>query len=65
MTAGEIKERLKKKKLTQKALADRFGVNHTTIHFLVHGKMKSRRLEIRLARAIGVKVETLREGWAA
>lgn len=60
MTAEEIKSRLHKKKLNQLKLAKRFRVSPTAIHFLIHGQLKSRDLQKKLARALGVKLDELR-----
>lgn len=66
MTPNEIKGHMEAKKLTQEKLADRFGVSQTAIHFLIHGRLNSRKLQRRLARALGVKLSQLRgEGKAA
>ena len=59
MTAAEIKRKLKAKGITQTDLEKRFSVSDTAISFLVNRKMKSRRLEKRLARILGVTVEEL------
>ena len=60
MTPQEIKSRLKKKKITQAALERRFKVSDTAISFLVNRKLTSERLEKRLARILGVTLESLR-----
>lgn len=60
MTSEQIKARLKEKKLTQAKLAERFGVGETAITFLIRGTLKSKNLEKRLARALGVPVDEIR-----
>lgn len=60
MTPEEIKQRMKKKGLTQEALANRFDVSIPTIHYLIHKKMTSERLQKKFARALGVKLADLR-----
>jgi lambda repressor-like predicted transcriptional regulator len=62
MTPQEIKARLASKNLTAYKLARRWRVSDTTLHFLIHGKMRSRDLERRLARVLGVKLKDLRNG---
>lgn len=66
MNEEEIKSLMKEKGLTVGQLAERFGKSHTTIHFLIKRQLKSKELERRLARALGVKIAQLRgEGRAA
>lgn len=60
MTSEEIKAKMKERKLTQAELARRFDTSEASIHHLVNRKMRSDRLEKRLARALGVKLEQLR-----
>ena len=60
MTPSEIKSRLKAKRFKQKDLVKRFNASPTAISFLINGKLKSPRLEKRLARALGVTIEELR-----
>lgn len=62
MTPQQIKSRLREMHLSQEDLARRFGKSRTTIHFLIAGRLKSERLEKRLARTLGVTVEELRNG---
>jgi lambda repressor-like predicted transcriptional regulator len=61
MTPEEIKQRVTKLGFTNRALAKRFRVSHTTIHFLLNKSLTSQRLEKRLARLLGVTVEELRD----
>lgn len=56
MNEQQIKDLMKKKRLTVGKLAKRFDVSHTTIHFLIRRRMRSRPLEKRMARALGVKL---------
>ena len=66
MTPREIKSRMKEKGLSQRDLAERFNKSQTAIHFFINGQLKSKDLERRFARALGVKVEQIRgEGKAA
>lgn len=60
MTEERIKSLMKEKGLTVGRLAKRFRKSHTTIHFLIKRQLKSKRLEERLAVALGVPVEELR-----
>jgi hypothetical protein len=62
MTPEEIKYRLACKKTSQTSLAKRWRVSGVTVHYLIHRKLRSRDLERRLARVLGVKVSTLRNG---
>lgn len=61
MTSQEIKARLKQKRVSQAALARKWGKSPTTIHFLVERRLKSEALEKKLARVLGVTVESLKE----
>ncbi len=60
MTPEEIKTRLKEKKLRQSDLCERFNTSPATIHYLIHGKLRSDKLEKRLARVLGVTLAELR-----
>lgn len=60
MTPDQIKTRMKEKGLTQSALAERFGCSIPTVHYLIHNDLTSRQLQLKLARALGVKLEELR-----
>lgn len=62
MTTEEIKARLKEKGLSERALAKRFKTSPSTVHFLIHRQLTSKRLEKRLARIIGISLEELRNG---
>lgn len=59
MTPAEIKSRMIERKLSQPKLAKRFGVSQPTIHYLIHGEMESRKLRVKLARALGVKLSEI------
>jgi hypothetical protein len=66
MTSREIKRKLKEKGLSQTDLVKLFNSHHTTVHFLVNKKLRSQRLEKKLAKVLGVTFEELRgEGNAA
>jgi len=60
MTASEIKRALRQTGLTQADLAREWRVAPNTVHYLIARKMKSARLERRLAMALGVSVDKLR-----
>lgn len=64
MTANEIKRALRRGDITQAELARSWGVAPVTVHYLIARKLKSARLEKRLADVLGVSVETLRAGRA-
>lgn len=61
MTSQEIKARLKQKRVTQAALARKWGKSPATIHFLIERKLTSEALERKLARLLGVSIESLKE----
>lgn len=60
MNEEEIKSIMDKKGLTVGGLAERFEKSHTTIHFLIKRQLKSKDLDRRLARALGVTLKQLR-----
>jgi len=60
MTPQEIKDALKAKGYSQNALARKWDKPACTISALVNQKFKSRRMEKRLARLLGVTLEVLR-----
>ena len=60
MTARQIKARLAEKNIRQIDLAEKWGVRACTVAQLVNRKMKSARLEKRLAAVLGVTREELR-----
>ena len=60
MSPQEIKTRLAERKITQTEIARRCGVSFNTVHLVIHGKGTSARVEKRLARALGIKLEELR-----
>lgn len=60
MTARQIKAQLAEKKIRQRDLAKKWRLPSCTISQLVNRKMKSARLEKRLALVIGVTPEELR-----
>lgn len=62
MTVEEIKARMKEKGLKQADLCRRWNRKPSTVHELIHRRMKSAALERRLARALGVPLEQLRNG---
>lgn len=60
MTAKEVKQRLAERNIRQVDLAKKWKLPTGTVAQLVNRKMKSARLDRRLARAIGVTFEKLR-----
>jgi ribosome-binding protein aMBF1 (putative translation factor) len=60
MTSRQIKRKLKDKGLMQKDLVGLFDSHPTTIHFLVNKKLRSAKLEKKLARLLGVTLQELR-----
>ena len=65
MTPSEIKIKLIQRGLTQADLAERWGRPASTVSMIINQKMRSRDLERKLARAIGVRLEDLRGERAA
>ena len=59
MTAREIKQRLKEKNLRQIDLVKKWRKPSGTVAQLVNRKMKSKRLDKRLAKVLEVSVEEL------
>ncbi len=66
MDVSEVKTRLKAKGITQAEIARRCDVSTAAVALFINRKMTSARLEKRLARILGVKLEELRsEGQVA
>jgi hypothetical protein len=65
MTPTEIKIKLIQRGITQTMLAEKWGRPLSTVSMVVNKKMRSRNLERKLARAIGVSVKDLRGERAA
>lgn len=60
MTAKEVKQRLAERNVRQVDIAKKWKLPTGTIAQLVNRKLKSERLDRRLARLLGVTVEELR-----
>lgn len=60
MNAREVKQRLAEKNVRQVDLAKKWKLPTGTIAQLVNRKMKSERLDRRLARVLGITLEELR-----
>jgi transcriptional regulator with XRE-family HTH domain len=60
MQARQIKARLRRRNLTQKELAKRFGVSGATLSMVISGRAKSARLELKLAHALGMSIREFR-----
>jgi len=60
MDAQEIKSRLKQKNLSQAEIARRCGVTLNAVRAVIHGKSTSRRIEKKLARALGMTFDDYR-----
>ena len=59
LSATEINSRLKEKGLSQSKLARRWRRNPTTVHFLIHGTLKSALLRKKLAKILEVPIEEI------
>lgn len=57
MTAEEILDVLYVKRITQAKIARECKVSQTMIHYVIHGKSKSRRIQETIARILGKTVE--------
>jgi lambda repressor-like predicted transcriptional regulator len=58
----DIKAALRKKRITQKAIAKEFGVSETVIHFVITDRSRSRRIAEYIAEKIGRSVDEIWPG---
>src|SRR5262245_23539330 len=61
MTPQEIKQKLRAARVTQAALAERWGKSTSAVCLVINRQIKSAAIEKKLARFLGVSLEKLRE----